>query len=70
MKRNRNYEDRPFFLISTTPAIEKGCRRWNLALIAVLVFVVVTVFVITMAPELAATSKGAHAPVVVQPETM
>jgi hypothetical protein len=52
MRRFRNFEHRPWFILPHIPHIERRYRRWDIAVIAALVFIVIGVFVMTMTPEL------------------
>ena len=52
MRRFKNFEHRPWFILPVVPHIERRYRRWDVALISALVFIVIGVFVMTMTPEL------------------
>jgi len=52
MRRFKNLEHRPWFILPVVPHIERRYRRWDVALISALVFIVIGVFVMTMTPEL------------------
>jgi hypothetical protein len=52
MRRFKNFEHRPWFILPVVPHIERRYRRWDVALISALIFIVIGVFVMTMTPEL------------------
>jgi hypothetical protein len=61
MKRDRDFEDHPWFIIPVPPGREQSYHRWNLALISVLMFVVLGVFAMTLIPELAHATRATTA---------
>jgi hypothetical protein len=68
MKRNSDPEYQPWFIVPVKPGLDENCRRWNLALIAALAFIVMGVFFMTMTPEPSASAVNGHKPPVkVQP---
>jgi S1-C subfamily serine protease len=62
MKRSEDFEDHPWFIVPVTPGEEPRIRRWNIALIAALAFVVLGVFAMTITPELEHAAAGKDIP--------
>jgi serine protease Do len=60
MKRPEDFEDHPWLIIPVPPGREPIMRRWNLALISALVFIVLGVFAMTITPELGHAAAGFH----------
>lgn len=60
MKRPEDFERRPWFIVPVTPGRERIMRRWNIALISALIFIVMGVFAMTMTPELGHAAAGYH----------
>ena len=66
MRGYRDFEHRPWFIAPVVPHIERRYRRWDIALISALIFIVIGVFVVTMTPEVGhartSTSASQNAP--------
>ena len=60
MKRSDDFEEHPWLIVPVVPGRERTLRRWNIAMISALVFVVMGVFAMTITPELGHASAGYH----------
>ena len=60
MKRSDDFEEHPWVIVPVVPGRERTLRRWNIAMISALVFVVMGVFAMTITPELGHASAGYH----------
>ena len=58
-KRRSIYGPPPCSLMPPAPGIERKFRRWNVVLIAILVFLVLGIFVIAKAPAPSTAAYGA-----------
>ena len=60
MKRSDDFEEHPWLIVPVVPGRERTLRRWNIAMISALVFVVMGVFAMTITPGLGHASAGYH----------
>jgi serine protease Do len=60
MKRPDDFDEHPWFIVPVPPGRERIIRRWNIALISALAFIVLGVFAMTMTPELGHAAAGFH----------
>jgi S1-C subfamily serine protease len=60
MRRMKDFEHRPWMIVPVLPGMERSYRRWNIALISALTFLVAGVFAMTLTPELGHAAAGAH----------
>lgn len=60
MPGRKEFDHRPWFLVVVRPGTETNQRRWNIALIAALSFLVLGVFSMTILPELGHAYSEVH----------
>lgn len=58
MKRSDDFEEHPWLIVPVIPGRERTIRRWNIATISALIFVVLGVFAMTITAELGHASAG------------
>jgi hypothetical protein len=62
MNRDRDFEHRPWLIVPAIPHIEGRYRRWDIALISALAFIVISAFLMGIAPTLSHASAGSQQP--------
>jgi hypothetical protein len=57
---DQDFDHRPWLIVPAIPHIEGRYRRWDIALISALVFIVIGAFLIGISPQLSHASAGTH----------